>query len=206
MQSSIDSLVGMGFTKEAVLKALGKCNNNPNDAIDYLLSTNGGEEESDSELSFSKDMLSGGDEEEEISHAQDDLKGVEKINDIPYGDGHRHYMDIYVSDRIPKTGHAPVLVHVHGGGWVRGDKGNAFYGAPFITNHMAMEGFVTVAVNYRTGSKFPNHAYDVANAIKWVYYNIDMYRGDKTKIFLSGHSAGNSSIIHTFNTTLIIIH
>jgi len=82
----------------------------------------------------------------------------------------------------------PVVIHVHGGGWARGDRKGA---APkFMARAYAKCGFVAVSIGYRNGFQFPAHMIDLSNAVKWVINNIEMYSGDKTRLFLSGHSAG----------------
>ena len=43
----------------------------------------------------------------------------------------------------------PIIVHVHGGGWVRGSRTNEWRGGPTIGRTCAREGFVGVVVSYR---------------------------------------------------------
>ncbi len=54
------------------------------------------------------------------------------------------------------------------------------------------QGFAVVAVNYRLSPKAKNPAYieDAAEAVAWVFKNIEKYGGRKDHIFVSGHSAG----------------
>lgn len=70
-----------------------------------------------------------------------------------------------------------------------GHKDSHFYGAPFMGNSFMKNGFVSVVINYRK-TAHPGGASDVAAAIKWVTDNIQNFKGDKDKLFLSGHSAG----------------
>ena len=127
----------------------------------------------------------------------------------PQADPERHLLDIYqpVSDNL-----MPVLMFVHGGGWDSGDK--VIYS--YLGQNFASLGFTTVIINYRLSPDVlhPAHAEDVASAFAWVYQNIDQYGGDRTQIFLSGHSAGGhlASLIaldegyleaHGLSTTLI---
>jgi len=94
------------------------------------------------------------------------------------------------ADTIPDPSPRPVVVHVHGGGWQRGDRKNEFYGGPFMGRSYAQRGFVSVVVSYRVGVAFPQPIEDVAHAVKWTVDFIDTYGGDPNNIFLSGHSAG----------------
>ena len=92
----------------------------------------------------------------------------------------------------------PVVIYVHGGGWCLGDKANQITNK---TNLFEKQGYIFVSVNYRlspypyqTGTpgriKYPDHNYDIADAVKWIYDNISKYGGDKNRIVLLGHSAG----------------
>lgn len=113
---------------------------------------------------------------------------VERIKDLPYGpSGHRNRLDIY-KPRGASRG-CPVLLQVHGGAWVLGDK--AQQGVPLMT-HMASLGWVCVAINYRLSPRatFPDHIVDVKKAIAWVKEHIAGYGGDPGFIAITGGSAG----------------
>jgi hypothetical protein len=43
----------------------------------------------------------------------------------------------------------PIIVHVHGGGWVRGTRTNEWRGGPSVGRSSAKEGFIGVVVSYR---------------------------------------------------------
>lgn len=53
-------------------------------------------------------------------------------------------------------------------------------------------GFISVVPSYRLAknASHPAQIQDVARAIRWVYDNIESYGGDRSHIYLSGHSAG----------------
>jgi acetyl esterase/lipase len=120
------------------------------------------------------------------------LKGrsVQAIKDIDYwGDGiRRHQLDIYQSRLSPPSG-APVMVYVHGGGWVIGDKRQQ--GKPMMYELVA-RGWVCVAINYRLSPKstWPDHIVDVKKAVAWVKDHIAEYGGDPAFVAVSGGSAG----------------
>jgi len=115
---------------------------------------------------------------------------VVAITDLAYYDGpdfdpQKHLLDLFLPEGLPA---APVLIFVHGGAWVSGDKSLYSY----IGHAFAQEGFVTVVINYRLTPEVvhPGHVQDVARAFAWVYQHIAQYGGDPERIFLSGHSAG----------------
>lgn len=113
---------------------------------------------------------------------------VERIRGIAYGpSGRRNQLDIY-RPKAKRTG-CPVLLQIHGGAWVIGDKEQQ--GLPLMT-HMASLGWVCVAINYRLSPKatFPDHVIDVKKAIAWVKAHIAEHGGDPGFIVLTGGSAG----------------
>jgi acetyl esterase/lipase len=113
---------------------------------------------------------------------------VERIKNLSYGPaGRRNQLDIY-RPRRPGAGR-PVLLQVHGGAWVIGDKSQQ--GLPLMT-HLSSLGWVCVAINYRLSPRatFPDHIVDVKRAIAWVKANIAAYGGDPDFIVISGGSAG----------------
>ncbi len=88
---------------------------------------------------------------------------------------------------------APVIIWVHGGGYVIGDKTNQVRDKIRLFNS---QGWILVSVNYRLSTpekgavQFPDHFLDVAAAVAWVRENIPGYGGDPQHIALLGHSAG----------------
>lgn len=118
-----------------------------------------------------------------------DRAAVERIRDLPYGPaGVRNQLDIY-RPRGVSLAHAPVLLQIHGGAWVIGDKGHQ--GLPLM-NALARRGFVCVAINYRLSPKgtFPDHLVDCKRALAWIRENIAGYGGDPAWVAVTGGSAG----------------
>jgi acetyl esterase/lipase len=107
--------------------------------------------------------------------------------DIPYADPktERQLLDVYA----PATGSKlPVVVWVHGGGWMVGSKNQVDHKpAAFVER-----GFVFVPMNYRFVPHVKMEAIvrDVAKSVGWVHANIARYGGDPGRILLMGHSAG----------------
>ena len=84
---------------------------------------------------------------------------------------------------------APVLVYIHGGAWVIGDKREQ--GLPLL-HELARRGWVTVTINYRLSPRatWPDHIVDCKRALVWVREHIAEYGGDPGFIAVSGGSAG----------------
>lgn len=109
---------------------------------------------------------------------------------IEYGEfGRRTSLDVWRRADLPRDGKAPVLVQVHGGGWVVGDKEAQAY--PLMV-HMAERGWVCVSITYRLSprSGWPDHIVDVKRALAWVKQNIADHGGDPDWVAITGGSAG----------------
>lgn len=112
---------------------------------------------------------------------------VLRFDDISYGPDPRwNFLDVY----RPKdeAGRLPVIVNVHGGGWVYGDKElYQFYGMS-----LAQRGFAVVNFTYRLAPehKFPAPLEDTNMVIAWMYENQQKYGLDMGHVFMVGDSAG----------------
>lgn len=97
-----------------------------------------------------------------------------------------HKLDVYLPAKKDKP--LPVLVHIHGGGWRAGDKERMKDTGMFY----ASQGVLFITPNYRLSPKFthPAHTEDCAAALAWAFAHAAEFGGDRTKIYLSGHSAG----------------
>jgi acetyl esterase/lipase len=110
------------------------------------------------------------------------------IADVPYGEDPRHCMDLY-----PVKGRgAPVVLFVHGGGFVAGDKQVA---PPFYANvgrYFAAHGMLGACMNYRHAPKggWPAGAQDLEAAANWLLARCDLYGGDPQRLVVLGQSAG----------------
>lgn len=115
--------------------------------------------------------------------------GVRLHSHIAYSDaGKRNLLDIY-HPHEPREGGFPVLLQVHGGAWIIGEKEQQ---AKPLMYHMAQRGWLCVAINYRLSPKaaFPAHIIDVKKAIAWVKEHIMDYGGNPDFIAITGGSAG----------------
>lgn len=101
----------------------------------------------------------------------------------------KHRLDVYLPGGPRKQ--CPLVIHFHGGGWMRGDRQAEFQGGPAISRAYAISGSVCFTPSYRLGS--PIYIEDAADAVKWVLKNAHKYGADPSLgIYLSGHSAGGN--------------
>jgi arylformamidase len=103
---------------------------------------------------------------------------------VPYGSSPREMLDIYAAD--PPGG--PVLVFIHGGYWRSGSKEDNCNFAPTFTSR----GGTVVLVEYDLCPHVTvtDIVRQTRAAIAWVYKNITGYGGDRSKLYVAGHSAG----------------
>lgn len=115
--------------------------------------------------------------------------GVHRIDDLRYGDDPRQAVDVF----LPATPHrAPVMVMVHGGAWMVGDKSMGRVVDAKVAHWVQASGFILVSVNYRLVPQVDprTQAQDVARAIATVQARAAEWGGDPDKLVLMGHSAG----------------
>lgn len=122
--------------------------------------------------------------DENLKEPQD----VTAVKDINYAGNQDVYnlLDVY----YPKgtEGRLPVIVSVHGGGYVYGTKEiYRFYGM-----YLAQQGFVFVNFNYHLApkAKFPTQLGEINQVAEWMVKNADEYHMDLNNIFMVGDSAG----------------
>ena len=115
-------------------------------------------------------------------------ENIVRYDDIAYGpDPRQQSLDVY----IPKDCEGkrlPVIVSVHGGGWVYGDKERYQY----YCMNLAQRGFAVVNFTYRLAPEnhFPAPVEDTNAVFTWVLSNAERYGFDKHGIFAVGDSAG----------------
>ncbi len=116
--------------------------------------------------------------------------GVHRIADVACGPDARQRFDVYLPE-APLPPHAPVIVMVHGGAWMIGNKAMP----QVIENKSARwvtRGAVLVSVNYRLVPQVVpmDEADDVAHARAKVQQLAPSWGADPERLVLMGHSAG----------------
>jgi acetyl esterase/lipase len=118
--------------------------------------------------------------------------------DLAYGTDARHLLDIYSAGEGTNR---PVLVFVHGGGFLKGDKGSAEHWPNAAVGRMAAQrGFLGVVINYRLAPDhlWPAGSEDVGAVVDWLKAHVGEYGGDPERIVLVGTSAGSVHIAGYF--------
>lgn len=117
------------------------------------------------------------------------------VSDVPYiNDGNEdHMLDLYGTSDV--TENTPVVVEIHGGGFIGGNK---------TTNRdhsiiLANSGFEVVTPDYvkLPDNSFINAVQDLFTAYQWVENQAETYHFDLNNIFLDGDSAGGYYVLLT---------
>lgn len=116
-----------------------------------------------------------------------DVKRTRNIVYTDVGPPRSRLLDVY-QPREPGTAR-PVLLQIHGGGWVIGRKDDQ--GLPLMT-HLSARGWVCATPNYPLSPKatWPEHLIAIKRALAWVREHIADYGGDPSYVVVTGGSAG----------------
>lgn len=107
---------------------------------------------------------------------------------MPDVDAARLSLDLYTPAETPNETGLPIILYVHGGGWMAGSKEQSFL-QPLA---LVPEGFIYASANYRLrpDATVAEMADSVADAVAWLAKNAPDFGGDPHRLFLIGHSAG----------------
>jgi kynurenine formamidase len=117
----------------------------------------------------------------------------------PLGADPQRRLDLYVPARAPlaakdagvTTGSAPpLLIYIHGGAWVSGDKRQYSDLGAALSRHGVMVAIINYRLSGDGGVRHPAHAQDAAAAVAWLRRNAADLGFDKSRMFIAGHSAG----------------
>lgn len=127
-------------------------------------------------------------------------KNIKEINDIPYicdGDLY-HLLDVYYPETAEEK--LPVIIDIHGGGWMYGDKElNKIY-----CMNLAERGFLVFNISYRLVPSVTvnEQLQDIARALRWISENMKNYPCDSKNIMLTGDSAGGQLAAYSAMLTI----
>lgn len=139
------------------------------------------------------------------------FESIDTLMNIPYGQSvniknemEKHSLDVYSpkNDSLKKR---PLVVFVHGGGFVNGDKRTGY--SRVVSENLSHRGFVVGSINYRLGIAEPKSdvsyfeamiraVQDAKAAIRFFRKNAENYGIDTSKIYIAGGSAGAMTALH----------
>ena len=121
---------------------------------------------------------------------------IVRFDDIRYGTLGEHpdwqLLDVYRPKAVPVSEKLPVIISVHGGGWVYGVKEVYQYYCMSLAQH----GFAVINFNYRLAPeyKFPCNEEDTNQVVSWMLAHAEEYGFDTDNVFAVGDSAGGSNL------------
>ena len=113
---------------------------------------------------------------------------IERFDDIKYGEeSELQVLDVY-RPRAAKGQKLPVIMNVHGGAWVYGNKEVYQY----YCMSLAQKGFAVVNFSYRLAPewKYPCMVEDTNTVVHWILEHAQEYDFDTEHFFAVGDSAG----------------
>jgi acetyl esterase/lipase len=118
-------------------------------------------------------------------------KGYSVQENVAYGLRARHRLDLFHT-QTPRE-HRPLIVFVHGGAWMHGDKKDY----RFIGEAFAKEGFDVAVINYHLAPEhiFPASIDDLSLALNYLNVHQLKYQISTEKVVLMGHSAGAFNVM-----------
>ena len=115
------------------------------------------------------------------------VRGVEQTRDLAYGPDAAHRVDLYRGPTTPTL--RPVLVHLHGGGFVSGRRSRE---SRAMLNRLAAHGWLCLSADYRLGDsgRHPHPLVDTKRLLAWVRESAQALGADPSQVYLAGCSAG----------------
>ncbi len=106
-----------------------------------------------------------------------------------YGEHPRNNFDVWLADSEKP---APLVIYIHGGGFVSGDK-SKYFDSPDLVRFMDA-GISVAVINYRFMTEVPYGIMasfrDSKRCLQYIRHNAEKYNIDKNRIACSGGSAG----------------
>lgn len=114
-------------------------------------------------------------------------ENVTACKNIPYAKGGKYnLLDVYYPEDTTKP--LPVIVSIHGGGYVYGTKEVYFHYGMYL----ASLGFTVVNFNYHLAprKRFPTQLDEINQVFTWIGENAEHFYMDPNNVFVVGDSAG----------------
>ena len=114
---------------------------------------------------------------------------------LPYGPQPYQVLDLQLPDADLFPGPRPVLIYVHSGGWIGGERS----AVPDFVSAQVGRGYALTTIDYRLASvgpdgqpvaSFPGAIWDVKRAIRYVKANATTWSIDPRRVIVTGASAG----------------
>lgn len=124
-------------------------------------------------------------EESEVAAGNAEIRTLRDIEYIPNGH-ERNKLDLYLHEKAGNGGPMPLIIWVHGGAWLGGDKSHC------PARRFVSRGYAVASINYRLSQHaiFPAQLEDCKAAVRWLRANAGQYNIDPKRFGAWGASAG----------------
>ncbi|MGN6485306.1 MAG: alpha/beta hydrolase [Thermomicrobiales bacterium] len=115
--------------------------------------------------------------------------GIASIRDEAYRpDDPDARLDVFFPDSVGADEQLPLLVWIHGGAWISGDKDNNTPWYEIIASH----GYTVISLNYSLGpdEHYPTPVFQINAALAYIQQNAARFHADPDRIAIAGDSAG----------------
>ena len=127
-----------------------------------------------------------------LGHAPQNAKsfdGITCIKDIAYGNENLQKGDLYFKSDLNKSGDKkPIVLYIHGGGFIKGDKKHRVT----VSEYYANEDCFVFSINYRLPPEVDifGQIADCVSALNYIETLAENYNIDLNNIFITGDSSG----------------
>ncbi|MGC4190905.1 MAG: alpha/beta hydrolase [Thermomicrobiales bacterium] len=124
---------------------------------------------------------------EMVRHAP--ASGIASIRDVPYRSGDKDAtLDVFFPESVGANEQLPLLVWIHGGAWISGDKDNNTPYYEIVASH----GYTVISLNYSLGphAHYPTPVFQINDALAYIQENAARFHADIDRIMIAGDSAG----------------
>jgi dipeptidyl aminopeptidase/acylaminoacyl peptidase len=124
-----------------------------------------------------------------------------ELFDVSYGDHPRQKMDVFLPANRTRE-NTRVLIWIHGGAWVDGDKGEFVRFKPWF--QAVQEDYAYVALNYRLfdvasgANKFPSQEEDIKRAMAYIKQKLPEWNVSEKVILSGGSAGGHLALLHSY--------
>lgn len=124
-----------------------------------------------------------------------------ELIDLPYGSDSRQKMDVYLPANRTKQ-NTKVLIWIHGGAWIDGDKGEFRNFKPWF--EAVQQDYAYISVNYRLfnavtrANPFPGQEEDIERALTFIRSKLQEWNVSEKVVLAGGSAGGHLSLLHSY--------
>lgn len=133
-----------------------------------------------------------------------DLETQVKVDTYSYGNDELQKLNVYVKKGFT-TKNRPLLIDIHGGGWVYGDKDTN----GLLCMDFAKKDYIVMSMSYRLipENQLLDSIKDIFDSLHYLYSLKDKYNIDFNKVAIMGDSAGGhlNMLINAINNSAMLL-